>query len=192
MRIDAHAPAEVDSRTRAFRRLGRRWARGCGCGCGRGARRGETLPLCWGSHYFLVHRLEGLRLAGLRCGREEAGIQDVGVRNLGVDVARVVWVWTRLEFSRDLCRRRSCLCIERHGLGPGIDLCRCVADYGVHPRVDKLGVVLVEHLAVDDGRVLDLLREARLEEEELCREDDLEYQAVEHRHARALVEGRNR
>lgn len=87
----------------------------------------------------------------------------------------VVRVRMGLEPPCDLRRGCARLGIQSHGVGPRIDLCRRVADHGVQPRVDKFGVILVEHLAVDDRRVLDLLREARLQEEELRREDGLEH-----------------
>lgn len=136
---------------------------------------------------------------GRRRGGEEARAEDVGVRvAVGVDMLHVVWVRVRLESPLD----EGCWCanlgIERNALVEQvwIRLTRCrlridlgghVAHYGVEARVDKLGVVLVEHLAVDDGHVLGLLLEARLHKEKLPRQYHLEEHAIKHGHARPRV-----
>lgn len=67
-----------------------------------------------------------------------------------------------------------------------------VANGRAGPRMHEFGVVFVEHLLVDHGRVLALLAEAGLQHLELHGQEDAEKDGREHRRARSRVMGRRR
>ena len=59
------------------------------------------------------------------------------------------------------------------------DLGSNIPDHRMNTRMNKLGIVFMHNLSLDDRVVLSLLRESRRQKEELAREDDLYKKSVE-------------
>lgn len=93
-----------------------------------------------------------------------------------------LYVWVRVGMERATYLRSRSTSLHEFLVLLGLvlgELRAGISHDRMQPRVHKFGVVLVQHLLLNDSIVLSLLRELRTEEEQLGRDDALQNKRVE-------------